>query len=282
VEAADAIEEDPLPAWSLPADREIGLGAPEWPQPVTREWAWGGSSGAGARVCVVDSGINPDHPDVGEVSRRLTVSVGSDGLASADVDEVGDVSGHGTACASIVRRLAPGCELTSMRVLTKGKHGSKGSGLDMVAGLLWAIDEGFDVIALSLSTSRRKFSPMLHEMADRAFFKGVMVVASAHNMPVESFPWKYAAVVSVGSHEGDDPLAFFCNPTPPVEFFAPGVDVEVAWSEGTRIRASGNSFAAPHISGILALIRAKHPDLTPYELKSVLRQTACNSPGGGG
>jgi subtilisin family serine protease len=118
---------------------------------------------------------------------------------------------------------------------------------------------------------------MLYEMADRAYYAGAMIVASAHNMPVESYPWRYAAVVSVGSHEDRDPMTFYCNPTPPVEFFAPGVDIEVAWSEGSRIRATGNSFAAPHISGILALIRGKHPELSPYELKSVLRLTASNA-----
>ncbi len=282
MEVTPGIEEDPLPAWSLPDDREIGLGPLDWPEPVTREWAWGGSAGAGARVCVVDSGVEADHPDVGEVARRVTVRVDSDGLASAEEDEVGDVSGHGTACASIIRRLAPECQLTSMRVLTKGKHGSKGSALEMIAGLIWAIEEGFDVVALSLSTSRRRYSPMLYEMADSAYFNGTMVVASAHNMPVESYPWRYAAVVSVGSHEGQDPMTFYCNPTPPVEFFAPGVDVEVAWSGGTRLRVTGNSFAAPHISGILALIRAKHPELSPYELKSILRLTASNAPGSGG
>jgi subtilisin family serine protease len=282
VEAADRVEEEPLPAWSLPADRDIGLGPPPWPHPVTREWAWGGSTGSGARVCVVDSGIEAGHPDVGEVADALTVSVDSTGLARAEQDEVGDVSGHGTACASIIRRLAPDCELTSMRVLTRGKHGSKGAGLDMVAGLTWAIEERFDVIALSLSTTRSKYSTMLYEMADRAYFNGAMIVASAHNMPVESYPWRYAAVVSVGSHEGQDPMTFYCNPTPPVEFFAPGVDVEVAWAEGSRIRATGNSFAAPHISGILALIRSKHPELSPYELKSVLRLTASNADAGKG
>ncbi|MFL5871415.1 MAG: S8 family serine peptidase [Solirubrobacterales bacterium] len=277
MEASDQVEGEPLPAWSLPADREIGLGPPPWPHPVTREWAWGGSTGSGVRVCVVDSGIEIDHPDVGDVDRRMTVSVDPSGLAHAEVDELGDVSGHGTACASIIRRLAPDCELTSMRVLTQGKHGSKGTGLDMVAGLIWAIEERFDVIGLSLSTTRHKYSQMLYEMADRAYFQGAMIVASAHNMPVQSYPWRYAAVVSVGSHEDEDPMTFYCNPTPPVEFFAAGVDIEVAWSEGSRIRATGNSFAAPHVSGILALIRDKHPELSPYELKSVLRLTASNT-----
>jgi subtilisin family serine protease len=277
VEASEQVDQEPLPAWSLPASRDIGLGPLPWPHPVTREWAWGGSTGSGVRVCVVDSGIESDHADVGGVARAMTVSVDSSGLAVAEVDGAGDVSGHGTACASIIRRLAPACELTSMRVLTRGKHGSKGTGLDMVAGLIWAIEERFDVIALSLSTTRHKYSQMLYEMADRAYFQGAMIVASAHNMPVESYPWRYAALVSVGSHERPDPMTFYCNPTPPVEFFAPGVDIEVGWTEGSRIRATGNSFAAPHISGILALIRAKHPGLSPYELKSVLRLTASNA-----
>ena len=56
----------------------------------------------------------------------------------------------------------------------------------------------------------------------------------------------------------------------------PGVDVELAWLNGTTIRASGNSFAAPHIAGIAALILSKHPTMTPFELKSALRAAASN------
>jgi subtilisin len=52
--------------------------------------------------------------------------------------------------------------------------------------------------------------------------------------------------------------------------------VEVAWSGGGTTRATGNSFAAPHVTGICALILAKHPELTPFELKSVLHLTANN------
>jgi subtilisin family serine protease len=80
----------------------------------------------------------------------------------------------------------------------------------------------------------------------------------------------------VGSHEDADPRTFFYNPAPPVEFFARGVNVEVAWIGGARIRSSGNSFATPHMSGICALILAKHPELTPFQLKSVLYLTASN------
>jgi subtilisin len=274
-ETTDPVEEE-LPAWSVGAGEEPALAAACWPNPVTREWAWGGCAGEGARVCIIDSGIESDHPAVGPVSRRVTVEADDTGLAHVSDDPGGDVSGHGTACASIVRRVAPGCELTSTRVLQRGAKGSRGSGIDLLAGLAWAIEQRFDVINMSLSTRRRKFAAILHDLADGAYFSRTMLVVSAHNMPVESYPWRFAALVSVGSHEGVDPTEFFYNPDGPVEFFAPGVDVDVAWSDGSRIQATGNSFAAPHIAGILALIRAKHPTLTPFELKSVLRLTASN------
>ena len=57
-----------LPAWSLPKDAVERISLPsEWPEHVTREWAWGGSTGEGARVCIIDSGVEASHPLVGEL-----------------------------------------------------------------------------------------------------------------------------------------------------------------------------------------------------------------------
>ncbi len=86
-------------------------------------------------------------------------------------------------------------------------------------------------------------------------------------------------MISVASHDGDDPFEFLYNPEPPVEFFARGMDVEIAWLHGARIVAAGNSFATAYITGICALILAKHPELTPFQLKTVLRETASNVQG---
>jgi subtilisin family serine protease len=147
----------------------------------------------------------------------------------------------------------------------------------LLRGLAWAIEEGFQVVNMSLSTTRTKYVERLHELADHAYFNRVLLVASAHNMPVESFPWRFASVISVGSHEETDGLTFYYNPTPPVEFFGRGLDLDLAWLDGGTIRATGNSFATPHIAGICALILGKHPDLTPFQLKSVLYQTASNA-----
>jgi subtilisin family serine protease len=87
-------------------------------------------------------------------------------------------------------------------------------------------------------------------------------------------------VISVGSHEDPDSHAFYANPDPPVEFFARGVNVEVAWTGGATIRCTGNSFATPHMSGLCALVLGKHPELTPFQLKSVLYLTSTNVGGG--
>jgi subtilisin family serine protease len=263
-----------LPAWSLPAEAVEGISlSVDWPERVDREWAWGGSTGADVSVCILDSGIERGHPLVGNVERAVAVSLGEGGATIVEEDAEGDLCGHGTACAGIVRSLAPDCALVSTRVLGAGYTGS---GSVLLAGLRWAVEQGFRVVNMSLSTTKHEFAALLHELADSAYFRRTVIVASAHNMPVESFPWRFSSVISVGSHESPDPFEFFYNPSPPVEFFARGVDVEIAWLGGGTIRASGNSFATPHLAGLCALILGKHPELTPFQLKSVLHLTATN------
>jgi subtilisin len=264
---------DLLPAWSLSGE-PAPAAAVQWPAPITREWAWGGADGDGARVCVLDSGVDPTHPDVGSVARRVAITADEDDAPVVVEDVEADVSGHGTACAGVIRSLAPKCELTSGRVLGAD---ATGRGADLIAGVRWAVSERFDVVNMSMSTTRARFAEVLHELADAAYFAGTLLVASAHNMPVVSYPWRFSSVVSVASHDREDPFEFHYNPQPPVEFFGRGANVEVAWPGGGRIRATGNSFATPHIAGLCALIRSKHPELTPFHVKTVLHATATNA-----
>jgi len=264
-----------LPAWSLSIAASVPSLRADWPSSIDREWAWGDSTGRGVSVCIVDSGVEAGHPLVGELASASAVEVDGEDVRVVP-DEQGDVAGHGTACAGIVRSIAPDCELHSVRVLGPTMTG-RGSAL--VAGLEWAVDQGFDVVNLSLSTRKSHVAAALRELADRAWFARVALVASANNMAVASFPWRFASVLSVGSHDGDDPFEFHANADPPVEFFARGVDLEVAWPGGGTALSTGNSFATPHIAGITALVLERHPGLTPFELKTILYLSASNSNG---
>ena len=249
---------------------------------ITREWAWGGSTGAGVDVAVVDSGIEDGHPWVGHVDSAVALSVDErepDGVR-IDVGPHDDLFGHGTACAGIIRRLAPGCRLHSVRVLGDRLTGR---GPVFAAGVRWALEQGFPVVNLSLSTGRDDYHGMFHDLADEAYFRGAALVCAVNNAPVPSYPSQYAAVFSVAAHPRRDPEGFDFNPDPPVELGAPGVDVEVAWRGGATLTATGNSFAAPHITGLVARILGKHPGLTPFQLKTVLHavaDNAVNAPGG--
>jgi subtilisin family serine protease len=97
-------------------------------------------------------------------------------------------------------------------------------------------------------------------------------------VPGNSYPSLFASVLSVAAHDLADPGAWFYNPDPPVEFGAHGVDVEVAWRDGGRMVATGNSFAAPHVAGYAALVRAAHPQASPFEVKAILAATAAEPP----
>ena len=109
-----------------------------------------------------------------------------------------------------------------------------------------------------------------------AYFSDVVLVSAANNVAGPSYPSLFSSVISVAAHADADPWRFYYNPSPPVEFGAWGVDVPVAWRDGGHTIATGNSFAAPHITALVALILAKHPGLTPFEVKAVLAAVANN------
>ena len=268
-------EDDELPAWSMRRDdpRARSL-QPGLPPGIDREWAWGGSTGLGVPVAVVDSGVDADHELVGGIRRAGHVEFDEDGEPYVEEESLGDRAGHGTACAGIIRSIAPDCELWDVCVLGSEMRGNFAA---LVEGVSWAVEQGCRVINLSLSSSKARAAELLHLVADHAYFKGAVIVASAHNLEVRSYPWQFSSVISVASHEGEDPMEYLYNPDPPVELFGRGMNVEVAWLQGSRIVAAGNSFATAHISGVCALILAKHPELTPFQVKSVLYATATNT-----
>jgi len=264
------------PAWSSQFDAGTLPAVHQAPllDRITPDEAWGGSTGAGVRVAVIDSGVDNNHPDVaGSVTAWCAPQRDEQNNISYAFEPHEDSFGHGTACAGIIRGLAPDVEFVSVKVL--GARLS-GAGVVFAAGLRWAIEQGVQIANLSLGTTVKDFRDMLHELADMAAFRNVLLVTAANNMPVPSYPSMFASVVSVAATEAQNAEDLLYNPTPPVDFGAPGINVEVAWLEGGRVTVMGNSFAAPQIAGLAARILSKHPGLTPWQVKSVLRAASRN------
>lgn len=267
------------PAWSWGQESDADVTLSDSPLLAGISWndAFEGSTGRGVKVCVIDSGIDNDHPAIaGAVKGWVEPILDADGNVTYNVEHHEDLYGHGTACSGIIRETAPGVELYSVRVLGQRLSGKAAT---FSAGLRWAIDNGMQVVNLSMGATVPEYFSVFHELADEAYFNGTILVTAANNMPIISYPSLYASAISVACYEGasfSEPIEFYYNPLPPVEFGARGVDIKVAWRDGGYINATGNSFAAPHITGIVSLLLEKHPGLTAFQIKTVLRNLAKN------
>jgi subtilisin len=269
-----------LPAWSEPFHSEGGPGVAPWlalPAGVDRSWAYGDGRGRGVRVAVVDSGVDANNPLVGHVEQFVAID-------RDDTEDTGlritygpheDLYGHGTACAAIIRELAPDVELVSVRVLGDNLKGSAGA---FAEGVQWCIDHGVQIINLSMSTASERWAEAFWELVDLAGFRRVLLVAAMNNERKRTIPSEFAGVFSVACAPGVDRERVWCNPAGPAEWGAAGIDVDVAWLGGSTIRTTGNSFAAPVVAGHLARIVGAHPGISPWQAKTVLAQLAVNAP----
>lgn len=224
-------------------------------------------------MAVIDSGVEGGHPRVGGLAGSVSIAPEGTGTVVTEGAHE-DVVGHGTACAAIIRMLAPEAEIYSVRVLGANL---KGKGATFYAGIRWALDNGMHVVNMSLSSRSDQWYGPLHEIADEAYFSNVLLVCAANNVPGPTYPSQFASVVSVAARTGSDPYALAYNPRPPVEYGACGIDVDVAWQGGGSMVATGNSFATPHVAGLITALLSKHPGLTSFQVKTVLQALADNS-----
>jgi subtilisin len=236
--------------------------------PITPDTVWKGRTGRGVRVAVIDSGIDDQHPGLKDRMRGSVEAVPQGGKITFRPSTSGDAAGHGTACAGIILSVAPDVDLYSVKVL--GANAS-GSGDMFLAGLDYAIKQKMQVVNLSLGTTKPEYFGPLHDLIDRAYHAGCIVVAAANNLPQPSFPSIFSSsLVSVIKREGGDPFNFGYRYGEVIELVAPGVQVRTTWPGGGYRQLTGNSFACPHIVGIIALIMEAYPDLTPFQVKTIL------------
>lgn len=245
----------------------------QWSYQAVRanEAAQKGLTGKGVKVAVIDSGISP-HPELTIAGGTSTVDYTSSWT---------DDNGHGTHVAGIIGAhrngtgivgVAPDANLYAVKAMNE-----KGEGTlqDILEGIDWSIANGMDIINLSLGTEAD--SRMMHDMINKAYARGIMLVGAAGNDGVADgtgntvdYPAKYDSIIAVAAIDRYLKRATFSSTGNEVEASAPGVDVLSTYTGGRYAYMSGTSQATPHIAGLLALLKQQNSALSGSALRNEL------------
>ncbi|MFI8178901.1 S8 family serine peptidase [Actinacidiphila glaucinigra] len=252
--------------------------------------AWAkGYTGEGVKVAVLDTGYDPNHPDLGglvEESANFTAEPDTDDRNGHGTHVTSTVAGSGAASDGRFKGVAPGARILSGKVCDAGGYCDNS---DILEGMAWAAQRGAKVISLSLGDVDTPETDALEAMVESVTRDhGALVVAAAGN----SGPGKVGSPASadralaVGATDIDDELAHFSSIGPRVGDFglkpdlvAPGVGVVAARAGGTTAEdgytaMDGTSMATPHVAGAAAIVFQQHPDWTPEQVKRQLMQSA--------
>jgi subtilisin family serine protease len=255
--------------------------------------AWAaGFTGSGATVAVLDTGYDPTHPDL-----KGRVATSKNFTSDATVT---DGNGHGTHVASTVggsgaasdgkrKGVAPGADLMIGKVLADGGYGEDSW---VLAGMVWAVEQGADVVSMSLGGDADDGSHPLSQAVNElsAAYDTLFVIAAgnagASGASTVSSPGSADAALTVGAVDVHDAMAGFSSRGPRLrdgalkpEVVAPGVDVTAARAAGTELgpvvddvytTISGTSMATPHVAGLAAILKQEHPTWDGEQLKSVI------------
>ncbi len=243
------------------------------------EAAWSIDDGDGVTVAVIDTGIRATHEDLaGQILPGADfVNPGGDGTLADHYhgSHVAGIIAAATANDAGIHGAAPGVDILPIRVLDGSGVGDTGS---VAAAIIWATDNGADVINLSLGTTSDTMSIRL--AVEYAEDNEVVVVAAAGNSGHTTNPVTYPAaletVIAVGSVDNDDTISYFSNHGAWVDISAPGSSIYSVHNahDAAYASASGTSMASPYVASAAALIRAVNPDLDAAEVRSMLTSTS--------
>lgn len=235
-----------------------------------------GTTGSGAKVCIVDTGVDDSHS-------ALPALIAERDFVNGD-DDASDDHGHGTHVAGIVASrdatyggVAPGASLLAAKVLDQNGSGFTS---DVIAGVEWCVAQAADVINLSLGGGLffgACDSDPLANACNSAVDQGTTVAAASGNNGLSFLmvsPACASKVIAVGAVDGTDILASFSNGGTELDLVAPGVGIDSTYPGGSFRRLSGTSMATPHVAGVAALLLEADPTLGPASIHTTLRQTA--------
>lgn len=223
--------------------------------------AWQISSGAGVTVAVVDTGVEAGHPDL-----QGQVLPGYDFL-NDDADPSDD-NGHGTRMIGIVAAardnglgvsgVAPAARVLPVKSLDAQGYGPYSA---VANGITWAVDQGADIVNLSLVGAAP--SSILQAAVDYAVARDVIVVAASGNYGTDApaYPAASSGAVAVAAITQNDGHPIFSNHGAWISVAAPGVDVVTATLGADYASSTGTSPAAAVASGVFALLRAANPQM---------------------
>ena len=225
-------------------------------------------TGAGVRIALIDSGINPGHSHVGPIAGGVAFTVGPDGEV-LQAPDYRDTLGHGTALAGIIKFKVPEAALFAVKVFSDRLVTS----IEILeAALRWAIEQKMHVVNLSLGTDNPEHRERMARIAALAKRRGALIAASSPSERADMLPAALDGIFSVAASGDcswnqyrevpDDPIRFRAHPAPrPL----PGLD------QSRNYR--GHSFASAHLSGLLALLIQDDPRMDSAQVRE--RLTRC-------
>lgn len=224
-------------------------------------------------VAVVDSGVDMDHTFL---KNRITNN-GWDYVANDNNPD--DENGHGTHVAGIITDCTDNLNVKIMPVRVMDKNGF-GSNLLIAIGINHAVNNGAEVINLSLGGSSQKGHKIIDNAVNDAVDSGVVCVIAAGNGDViehkavsteYTCPAHIEEAIVVGAIDNSGTCASFSNYGDSLDLVAPGVDIISSYLNNRYASLMGTSMAAPHISAAAAMIALDHPDYTPQMIESVIK-----------
>jgi subtilisin family serine protease len=221
-------------------------------------------------IAIIDGGVDTTHPELTGVIVDTFDAIGSGEI----------VHPHGTAVAGAIasqvrlKGTAPAAQILAARAFGNDRRNSEGTGFNIAKAITWAVSRNARIINLSFAGSR---DPKVEIALRAARARGIVLVAAAGNDGPSSAPRYPAAdpnVIAVTATDEDDKLFHAAVRGKHIAVAAPGVDLWLPSVQGTYQEISGTSFSAAEVSGTVALLLERRPDLDPESVRRTLMTTA--------
>jgi len=227
-----------------------------------------GLTGKNIKVAVIDSGWSEKLYDSRILKGKGFVNP-QDELTLKISDDIADQNGHGTGCTDLILRVAPDVNVIPLKVFGKEIETS----INMLEqAFRFAIDSEADVINVSLGTTLEEALIPIYRLCEEARQKNIVIVAAQSNYHNKSYPAVFENVISVITMNGMDYFQVLKLDDDVNEYAALGLIEDALNKDGYRSYTGGNSFAAPIVSGMVALLKEKDKNLNLDKAREILNR----------